>query len=556
MQDILQRFARLCQTGGVYGSDHARTMEAADEVFAGLGPVLSGPPGRLNISLRSNGLFFNGRPADAQSVAVRQVVARMTAMQINGFALVRGVSREEFRKLVRLLFTEKGGAFAAGVRQQLHHVVTAQLEEQERWSDSRPEVRKAPVAAGSAAAGGPARSGPPAAPAGAAAAGGAGGHPSPGRARTLNLDAGAGSGLSDSRPQVQQILAFIKGHSGAVAPSADEDLAEIAGDPQKLAALILEATAIRQSQTDVSGETVVELVLGCLRRTFTGLRGLSERRPDVRPELRRALLLLEKNLLDRFHALMGRADTAADAAIAAAVREQTADLEVDSLVREYVEQRAAITRSERRIMDFIRSQGAPAAAARLEGAGLPAGEWERLLAVGGSSGSPGAGGGMDLPQGLGTLAVLLEKFDLLLRSEQAHPEDVRRVIGDLNGSVAALASTTRRRMDELHQDLHAGSVQSWGEHLSRNELLARLAEIAQELLQPLTVISCALSMILDGHVGSVDLRQKDLLQMAGVNTERLRDLMDRLIRLVGYPTGLHADRRLIENEPRPPPGVR
>jgi hypothetical protein len=79
--------------------------------------------------------------------------------------------------------------------------------------------------------------------------------------------------------------------------------------------------------------------------------------------------------------------------------------------------------------------------------------------------------------------------------------------------------------------------------MSRSELLASLAEVAQELMQPLTAINASLEMMLHGYVGEISEDQQDLLTLASNSGEHLKYLMDMLIEIVGCPINKGVDDR-------------
>ena len=77
-----------------------------------------------------------------------------------------------------------------------------------------------------------------------------------------------------------------------------------------------------------------------------------------------------------------------------------------------------------------------------------------------------------------------------------------------------------------------------GPKLTRKRMLTILAEIVQELCQPLSVINCALGTIGGGHLGDVTTAQADMLQLAGEGAAKIEVLIDNLRNISGLPDTL------------------
>jgi signal transduction histidine kinase len=118
-----------------------------------------------------------------------------------------------------------------------------------------------------------------------------------------------------------------------------------------------------------------------------------------------------------------------------------------------------------------------------------------------------------------------------------------RMADEIHEGVESAARAAEQGVEKLARGLESAKapvMEGRGTEMSRFALLETLAEIAQDLLQPLTVINCAVSMSLDGYVGPVAPEMENLLRMAQHGSQRLQKIMDALIRIVGYPTKLTA----------------
>ena len=107
-----------------------------------------------------------------------------------------------------------------------------------------------------------------------------------------------GAGAEDGA-MVQQILAFLKGDVGQVDLETGRHLEKISSNADALANLILEATAVRQAAGATGeGESLADIVVGCLRRGFSGLmQQPSAKTKKGRKNIKKALLMLEKNIM-------------------------------------------------------------------------------------------------------------------------------------------------------------------------------------------------------------------------------------------------------------------
>jgi len=74
--------------------------------------------------------------------------------------------------------------------------------------------------------------------------------------------------------------------------------------------------------------------------------------------------------------------------------------------------------------------------------------------------------------------------------------------------------------------------------MARKRLMVLLAEVVQELCQPLSVINCSIDMIKSKHLGEVTDPQLEMLNLASISGERVRILVDKLLELSGLPRTL------------------
>jgi len=133
------------------------------------------------------------------------------------------------------------------------------------------------------------------------------------------------------------------------------------------------------------------------------------------------------------------------------------------------------------------------------------------------------------------LNTLLESID----------QEVRTLIEQTTTRTTSLAQRVdadRETVAEIESRARAGGI---GLQLSREELLASLAEINQELVQPLTASNAMLQMLASGSIGDLSSQQQAIIQQTTEGLERLEKLIDYLQRISGLPTALTPDRELL-----------
>ena len=124
-------------------------------------------------------------------------------------------------------------------------------------------------------------------------------------------------------------------------------------------------------------------------------------------------------------------------------------------------------------------------------------------------------------------------------------QQVETLIGETKGRTTSLAERVeadRETVAELESRARADGL---GLHLSREELLTSLAEINQELVQPLTASNALLQILASGSIGELSGQQQDFIQQTTVGLQRLETLIDYLQRISGLPTELTPDSALL-----------
>jgi len=142
-------------------------------------------------------------------------------------------------------------------------------------------------------------------------------------------------------------------------------------------------------------------------------------------------------------------------------------------------------------------------------------------------------GGGD-PQSMNhALKAIGKEVDSLIRSTQGQVTTLAQRVDADRGTVA-----------EMERKARASGI---GLQLSREELLKSMAEINQELVQPLTTSSALLQLLKSGKVGAISDAQRDLLQTVSDGMDRLEKLFVYLHRISGVPSDLSPDHALLSD---------
>ena len=120
-------------------------------------------------------------------------------------------------------------------------------------------------------------------------------------------------------------------------------------------------------------------------------------------------------------------------------------------------------------------------------------------------------------------------------------------VAQVNKEVEAITAGTEHKIrdlvHEIHEDIgHVLVTEDTkprpGATMSRQKLLKGLAEIAQELCQPISVITCSLDLVVSQALGEVPEAQVELLELANESARRIQHVVGCLHELSGLPQDL------------------
>ncbi|OQA26290.1 MAG: hypothetical protein BWY59_01440 [Verrucomicrobia bacterium ADurb.Bin345] len=522
MRDIgnfLRTAGQSINNSALYGASHKITVRSMTDSYNLLVSILARQP-RINLSVVDGELLVEGRQVELKNPFINIFADKLAAAGVTGFSLLEGMPETEFQKLMSLLLSAKGEGdsvdFADQVEKSQLQFIQAERVKYEKITESETVVGKEDE-----------------------------------EARVVAAAA------------VEQIMAFLKGDTGVAPEDVAHDLSSLASDADRLANLIMEASAIRQQQSGIAeGESLADIVVGCLRRTFEGLvKDPGARSKKGKNAVKKIMLMLEKTVLDKLHAISEQADPQLDEAITGAVEEMIGDLEVDTLTADYVRKRKALEETEERVLKYMKSHADSSLSDELEDrltdAGLTPDGWRELVvksgAEYGTGAGRGAGGGSGTdPVSVGVLAMLLSELDEMMASV-ANPHALSSKLAEIGQKAQEVASVAEQRIEDFGKALQKedevliglDEAQQAKVKMSRQSMTELLAEIVQELCQSLSAINCAVGMTLAEHIGDINDDQRQVLNVAATCGHRLDELLDRIIEIVGLPKSLQPDKEKV-----------
>ena len=541
IQDVARNLGQALNTAMFYGISHKMTEKVLATAFAGLQRLLSTRE-TLSFILVEDDLLIGDQPVDAKNALVSGFKRRMDALNIEHFDVTQGVAYAELAQLVCTLgmnpekVTGAGGFAQVLADHQVTHI-KASFSSFQKVSENDIVLKKDDLLQG--------------------------------------LSAAVGGG---TQPQaLEQIVAFLKGDTGGQdekdAAGAVAAESSPAADAQKLADLILKAAEVAQQQAAVDGgESLADLVVGCLRREAKKIMAPTAMQTvKGRKNAAKTLMLLEQNVLERLRAMAAlHGEDAQQAceeicgAVTAEVGEMREDLTAESLVEEYAKKQQAAELAGRKINRYLKRHAADGGAEvlqeKLAAEGISPAKWKKMQISatpekqGGNEPGTGGGGGTE---GVQMLALLLAELDRQLTDAGMDGSAERRqkidqAVAKIDRQSAAVAAEAEKHLDAL-----AGVVgslakaaetaeQQQQKDMSRRRLLELLAEITQEIFQPLSVIRGTNEMLLKGVLGALAADQAAMLQLAETSTERMQHLAEQLRDICGNPKGRSPDAKVLD----------
>lgn len=540
-EEITRALGQVFSNTFLYGPKHGVTTKSTDLAFGVLQIALETFP-EITFSVSEESLMVNGVGVEQKNPLVKMFVSRLVGLEISNFTLVKGMTRETFDHLMEVMnrksddLKQAGGFISVMTSQGIENVkvrrVVLQQVEEDELIVSKGAIEQA--LGGSEA--------------------------------VQEMVKPVAEEAPRKEVEVAGILAFLKGDPSAkTEKDIAGDLSELNSDPRKLGELILKAAEVRRESAELEGgETLAGLVVGCLAKTCHAMmKDPSVKTQKGKKNLARTLILLERELIERMRRLSESVTDEDIQAVHEAFEEAQDDLKIDSLAEEYMRRRKAMEQNEKKILRYMKAQGedglqGSSLQEKLGESGLSVEGWNELLGRSGidaltpelAAGSGGGSGGSGGMGAIGHLAMLLEQLEKSVEkgAEQAAaaaPGQVAGALDSVRKEVRDVTEKTNRKIrtlvDGVKADSEAVAKGGRGETMPKAKLLELLAEVVQELCQPLAVINCSVELILGKGLGEVSSSQAEMLQLAAESGARLKQLADKLLEISGVPKTLTPD---------------
>lgn len=515
----------------IYGPQHKATRQALDESFTALEKILTTQEVVL-LGVTDDHLHCSGQRVEAKTALLRTLVRRLNITNVGMFGLKRGMRREEFERVMRLIGTAardasaQGGVLATAIQSgEITHLSVKKISYQAIAEDELVVHKEAITQLA---------------------------------LQAVDSQAEAASAAS------AEILAFLQGQadtgSGAVSKAAED----LAAQPAKLAELLLRAADIRPETANLAdGESLGNMVVGCLRRLHHKFSTApSGKTQQGKKSLSRTLVLLEEDVVERLRAMSGAvAADAAAAIIGKEVNGLVADLRLEALAEDYLKKRRLSDATEQQLIKFIaarkdqpeRADSLHELEKKLTGGGLDRSGWEHLLLKGGGVAGTSKAETSSLPLLLMRLTELLDpaKHPVATGAAQAQ---MGAIVSELKRGVTSAVAGMEQKVGVLRAEMQevrplSAKAQPHDVELqarSRRQIITTLAEIVQELRQPLSVINGSIEMLCAGHLGLVPDLQREMLNLALQSGRRLSSIVDTLSIISGMPASLQLDAQVLE----------
>ena len=459
-------------------------------------------------------LTVDNATVQARGSSLKLIERNLIRLRITGLRISRGISNQELEQLVSLFSCKEANDFQKGIDQ-------ASLPNVKSEDTLLKAVHEGEVVANVSDVNGMGGNG------------------------VINLedefpdDTPEDSSPGESNIQIDQIVAFFNGDIELEDTDAGE---ELASDPARLGQLIMESVSIRQSVTQFSGESLGDIVLGCLRRTYDGLHEQPAfQSSEGKANLQKSLLLLEESMLDKMRAMTADPDPELDRKIVQAIRAMDETLSFEIAAQQYIEHRDALEENKKSLQEFTDEKGPDVAEKLISKTELSLKEWHKIIIEGKKSHKPS-----DQPSGINNLASVFGKLEKLMKSDATDDSQAKNLLSKAKGQLDEPPHTTREKLEAPSDHVTKDSVATiggQGRDMLQEDLLSALSEVAQELMQPLTAINASMEMMLQGYVGEITTDQKEMLLVASNSGEHLRFLMNELIDIVGCPINTGIDDR-------------
>ncbi len=509
----------------LYGNQHRVTIATMEKSYLALLDVLARGE-EIVFTITEDSFLVNNEPQDTRLGVTGELVAKLRSFGVSGLTFTKDVPADDYVKLFTVLMR------SAEENAQVGHFGQV-LEAEGVTSIQSKKVTFVEVSEDEA---------------------------------VVNKDELEGMGAAEKAARNDQIVGFLSGTGdggeGGGLGGSGASLKDLSDNTHDFGEMIVMAAANAPGDESKTAEEetpvdFVHKVIHCLRRAFDALQddpGFKTQKG--KKELSRTLATLETELVAQLRATGVGFSEEDLSGISEAVEDMTDEVKIDSLASEYMKKVKAVDSSETRLMRYIKRKSDDlddgVLREKLMSGGLTAGGWSQLLVDSGVvEGAMSEDDINDQFQGDGVarLGGMLGKLDEEFRAacgsdEEGSEEKMRKLIATVEKEVSGLVDRTESKIQALAEEFvddGSGTGKKTAGGLSKKKMVEMLAEVVQELCQPLVVINTSISMMTAEHLGPVNEHQKSMMDLAMESCERMSYLIDEIGKVSGTPDGLNPD---------------
>jgi len=496
--ELLGAFGRAIGIASVYGGNHALSLNAFTETYELTTNYLKHHE-TFHLGVQKGTLLANGTPIKEKSNQLQALIDALTHLEIYNLRLDKEISKKEFLFLLQSLAKSRHAKSSSTLSDDVDHPHITQEKGTFRLIRDGEDVVNT---------------------------------------STLSEENRTGSNNNSEQNnslQLNNLIAFIHG-SGIELPQSEmeekgkaiaikEEVVKLAKTPEKMAKILLESISIRQKVSSVEGESLNDIVVGCLRRTYNLLRtqpGYKKKKSVT--SIRKSLLILEEELLEKLHGKENDSNQE-DPILLDAIHQLDSQLQVEEKIWRCAETQKSYLRAQKELNKVIKNSDAKAPLLR---DGVPLSiekseskKWMQMVLQENTVLSEGQPNSNQLEH----IASTFDKLKTLVEQLSEHPEKI----------------APHKKKKKLSYTIDGKS-----QEMTRLELLRVLSEITQELMQPVTSIMISLEMLIRGFAGVLLPEQHELLSLAEGRGDHLTHLLNQLLNIVGVPINKGIDAQFKE----------
>ncbi len=525
--NIIHALGLILSNTAVYGTQHAVTRQAGQSCFRLLQQAWAS--GDIKINITEQGLSVNHDVVVSRSPLVKHFVEHLDQREITNVILRKGMTEEQFLAFLEVLNAkleelEQLGGFGGAIEAvALSDVVGVRNVVYREVADDQTVVAKK---------------------------------------KNVTLDESVDNGRatdgdSDNGTVIREILAFLRGDDDGMKNETAQQVREKGADAAQLADLILTAAETKAFKTPhEADENVNDALVECLRRAYRAMtQDPSFHTQKTKKQIQRTITLLKSELLQKLQGKEDIAFAACENAITDAIEGMHDELAIDALAQEYAKKWKAVNSSENRILRYLKRIPPEIIEQselkqRLKDSGLDDDNWRELLLKSGVSQKEHDRqeeneGISDAVDGVAqTLKKLQQDIAQADGAAKLSKQDIRGIQTQIDRVVRQTEKSIQNLIDEIGGKPNDARSHAERPTLTRKRLFEILAEIGQELCQPLSVINCSVDMVRDGSLGDIAEMQREMLDIAADSGQKIQKLIDKLLAIAGRPKGLAVDKSI------------